>query len=530
MSAATAGKTRRRRWWLLAIVIVVVAAAVAGGVWWFFGRSTTATVHYLTSTAATGTISQTVESDFTLAADGGVSAISLSGSSSSAGNTTSGTGTTATSAVTGSSGTAAASTVFAAFETQTPSPTPTPTTSVEPTSTPSPTPTGSGLPTPSPSQSGIVTPSVQSGGSSTGLGASGASASTGTGTGTTSTTVSSGISGIVTRLSAKEGSTPRTLQRLLTVSGKGVFAFVSPTPLWKDLSTGLSSGEQRVNVAALQRALKKDGYYAGTISGTFTSATKTAYKSWQADNGMSKTGVVDVDRFVWMPVGSTLASWNVTLGGRVSGGTQLASISAPSTLTAQALVSQSDLGELKVGQKAQMTIDGYTDQAFTGVITAISDEPASSTGSTGASTSSGSTQYTITIRPEGLPDVARSGMTGTLEIVLQEHSDVLLVPTSAVTGTSSTSYVRVMQNGTPVVRQVETDMATSASTEITSGLAEGEVVVTGTYTDGATGTGTGSSNSSGGLGGSILGGSGGPPAGMPVPQGGFPAAPAGGGQ
>jgi hypothetical protein len=401
---------------------------------------------------------------------------------------------------------------------------------VEPTTTPtpSPTPTGSGFPTPAPSQSGVITPSGQAGGTTTGLGSSSGSASTGTAT--TSTTVSSGISGVVTHVSAKEGSSPTTLQRLLTVSGKGVFAFVSPTPLWKNLSTGLSSGDQRINVAALQRALKHGGYYTGTISGKFTLATKSAYKSWQADNGMSKTGVVNVDRFVWMPVGSTLASWNVTLGSRVSGGTELASISAPSGLTAQALVSQSDLGELKVGQKAQMTIDGYTDQAFTGVITAISDEPASSSGATGSSTSSGSTQYTLTIRPEGLPDVARSGMTGTLEIVLQEHTDVLLVPTSAVTGTSSTSYVRVMQNGTPVVRQVETDMATSAYTEITSGLAAGETVVTGTYTAGATGTGTSSSNSSGGLGSSILGGSGGPPAGMPVPQGGFPGGTTGGGQ
>ncbi len=535
MSAVNAGKRRRRRWWLLAIVVIVVAAAVAGGVWWFFGRSTTATVHYLTATASTGTISQTVSSDFTLASDGGVSSISLSGSSSSSSSASSGTGTSATGAVTGSTGSTAASAVYAAFAAQTssPSPSPSPTRSVEPTTTPtpSPTPTGSGFPTPAPSQSGSVAPSGQNGGSSTGLGSTGmASSSGGTGAATTSTTVSSGISGVVTHLFAKEGSAPRTLQRLLTVSGKGMFAFVSPTPLWKNLSSGLSSGEQMVNVAALQRALKQGGYFAGKTSGKFTSATKSAYKRWQADNGMSKTGVVNVDRFVWMPIGSTLASWSVTLGSRVSGGTQLASISAPSGLTAQALVSQSDLGELKVGQKAQMTIDGYTDQAFTGVITSISNEPASSSGATGSSTSSGSTEYTITIRPEGLPDVARSGMTGTLEIVLQQHVDVLLVPTSAVTGTSSTSYVRVMQDGTPVVRQVETGMATSSTTEITSGLAAGEVVVTGTYTEGATSTGTSSSTRSGGLSGGILGGSGGPPAGMPVPQGGFPGAQSGGGQ
>jgi hypothetical protein len=345
--------------------------------------------------------------------------------------------------------------------------------------------------------------------------------STGSSSATSSSSVSSGVSGVVTQLRAKEGSTPHTLQRLLTVSGKGIFAFVSPAPLWKNLSTSLSSGDQKVNVAVLQRSLKDQGYYDGKVNGKYTSATKSAYKKWQGDNGMSKTGIVSVDRFVWMPDGSALASWSVSLGSRVSGGTELASISAPTALKATALVGQGDLGELKVGQKAQMTIDGYTDQAFTGVITAISDEPASSSGSSGGGTSSssGSTQYTITIRPQDLPDVARSGMTGTLDIVLQEHTDVLLVPTSAVTGTSSTSYVQVMQNGTPVVRQVETGMATSASTEITSGLAEGETVVTGTYTPGASSSTSGTSGSSGssGLGSVLNGGTGGPPAGMPQP-------------
>jgi len=502
-------------------VIVVVAAAVGGSVWWFFGRSSTGAVRYLTATVSTGSISQTVESDFTLASDGGVSAISLSGSSSSS-SASSGTGDSA--GATSDAGTGAAVTVFASFETGMPTPTPTATTSVEPTATPAPTgtptvrpsPSGSSVPVPAPSQSSGG--SLPAGGSSGGLALSSGS-STGassTGSATTATSVSSGLSGIVTHLWAKEGGAPRTLQRLLTVSGKGVFAFVSPTPLWKDLSADRSSGDQRVSVAVLQRSLKDEGYYDGKVSGHFTSATETAYKKWQAAKGMSKSGVVDVDRFVWMPDGSTLSSWSVTLGSRVSGGTQLATISAPTALQAQALVGQSDLGQLKVGQKAQMTIDGYTGQAFSGVITAISDEPASSSSGVGGSSSSGSTQYTITIRPQDLPSVARSGMTGTLEIVLEEHSDVVLVPTSAVTGTSSTSYVRVLQNGVPIVRQVETGMATSSSTEITSGLAEGETVITGQYAEGAlSGSSTTGSDRSG-LG-SVLNGAGGPPAGMPQP-------------
>ena len=59
-------KRRRRRWWLVAAVaIVIVAAGVTAGLLWF-GRDKTPAVRYLTGTAATGTISQSVQADFTL--------------------------------------------------------------------------------------------------------------------------------------------------------------------------------------------------------------------------------------------------------------------------------------------------------------------------------------------------------------------------------------------------------------------------------------------------------------------------------
>jgi hypothetical protein len=292
------------------------------------------------------------------------------------------------------------------------------------------------------------------------------------------------VSGVVTHISLPVGAAPRTLQRLLTVSGKPEFAFVSSTPLWKNLSTSLSTGDQRVNVMVLQHALTVGGYYTGSISGDFTSATATAYEAWQADNGMSKTGIVDITRFAWVPKGCVISAWSVSLGSQVSSSTALASVVAPRRLIAQALVSQADITSLKVGQKAQMTIDGYTGDPFTGTISFIDSQPASSS----SSGSSSSTQYSVDFKPHGLPSLARSGMTGTLEVVLAQRTNVLLVPTSAVSGTSSVPYVRVMMNGTPAYRQVTTGMATSAYTQITSGLTAGEVVVTGQYSNAATST------------------------------------------
>jgi len=512
---------KRRRWWIIVVVVVVVAAAVAGGVLWF-GRDKTAAVHYLTATAAKGTIAKTVQSDFTLEAAKGVTTIALGGgssSTSSGSSTGTSTSNSATNTTTSSTTRTGSTSTFATLSTGgvaraafaselSSSPTPTPSTSSTSTPTPTPTPTRTARPTPTPTPT-RSSRSVGASGSS--RGSSGGSASS-----SSSSSTSSGVSGVVTHIVLPVGAAPRTLQRLLTVSGKPEFAFVSSTPLWENLSTNLSTGAQRVNVVALQHALKSGGYYSGSISGDFTSTTATAYEAWQADNGMSQTGIVDITRFAWVPKGCVITSWNVSLGSQVSTGTALASVVAPRSLIAQALVSQADITSLKVGQKAQLTIDGYTGDPFSGTISFIDSQPASSS----ASGSSSSTQYTVDFRSRSLPSLAKAGMTGTLEVVLAQRTNVLLVPTSAVSGTSSVPYVRVMMNGTPAYRQVTTGMATSAYTQITSGLTAGEVVVTGQYSNAATSTTTTGGGGFGGFGGggffrrsSGSGGTGGFPAG-----------------
>ena len=478
---------KRRRWWILAVVVVVIAAAVAGGALWF-GRSKTPTVRYLTATAATGTISNTVQADFTLAAAQGTTTIALGGSSTNGSSSgTSASSTTISSTLPNTTtGATATFVVFASTSSPTPSPSPssTPTSTPMPTPTPTSTPTKSPSPSPRPTSSGSGSGGI---GASTGSGGSRSSASTSgsSSSRSSSSSTSSAASGIVTRLALPVGATPHTLQRLLTVSGKPVFAFVSATPLYKTLSVDLSSGSQVANVMALQRALKSRGYYTGSVNGTFGSSTQTALKKWQGDQGVRKTGKITTSRFVWVPRGRILYSWRVALGSQVSSGTALATVGAPRDLVAQALVSQADIASLKVGQKATLTIDGATGDPFTGTISFIDTQPASSS-STGGTSST--VQYTVDFVPHGLPALARSGMTGTLEIILAQRKNVLIVPTRAVSGTSASTYVRVMNNGKPMFRQVSTGMATSTFTEITSGLTAGEVVITGVYSNAAAST------------------------------------------
>jgi peptidoglycan hydrolase-like protein with peptidoglycan-binding domain len=348
------------------------------------------------------------------------------------------------------------------------------------------------------SASSAASSASQSASSSSSSSTSSSSSASSSNSSSTGVAITSSQTGVVTRLHLAVGQAPRTLERLLSVSGLPVYAFVSSRPLYENLSVDLSSGEQKANVKVLQRALKAAGDYTGTVDGQFGSGTQTALEAWQADEGQSQTGVIDTSSFVWVPKGAVLTAWQVDLGSQLSGQASVATVDFPRRLEAQALVGQADIASLKIGQKVQLTIDGYSSQSFNGTITYIDSQASSS-----SSSSSSGAEYSVTVSSQAFPTFAKSGMSGTLEVTLAKRANVLLVPTRAVSGSAGTPYVQVMIDGKPVYRQVSTGMTTASLTQITSGLTAGEVVVTGRYSTAAAST---SSGNGGGLG--LFGGGG----------------------
>ncbi|NLG65707.1 MAG: hypothetical protein GX537_08905 [Actinobacteria bacterium] len=163
-------------------------------------------------------------------------------------------------------------------------------------------------------------------------------------------------------------------------------------------------------------------------------------------------------------------------------------------MVAQASVGQADISLLEKDQTAQLTIDGHEEATFSAKIKSIATVSSAQAGAGGSSTSA---QYTVTLSVAEVPSWALLGMTGSLSITTAQAADVLVVPTSAIAGTASDAYVRVMIDGQPAIRQVETGMTTFSLTQIVSGLAEGEVVVTGTIANGNSTTRSGSSGAFG---------------------------------
>lgn len=169
----------------------------------------------------------------------------------------------------------------------------------------------------------------------------------------------------------------------------------------------------------------------------------------------------------------------------------------------KAAVNEVDLPKVKVGQKATISLDAFSDQTFVGTVNRIDMI---------GTNSSNVVTFNVYISLLSPPEGVGSGMTASGSIQLDSRESVLSVPSSAITTTSGASTVRVLTNdGTVDVRAVETGLVTDTETEVTSGLQAGDTVITGstspttkatTTTNGSTGAARSGGNSvfSGGTG------------------------------
>jgi len=118
---------------------------------------------------------------------------------------------------------------------------------------------------------------------------------------------------------------------------------------------------------------------------------------------------------------------------------------------------------------------------------------------TTGSISSGVTTYPAVIQ---LDDTNSNdilpNMSATADIISEIKDNVLLIPSSAVQTVGSESTVKVLKNGQVTTVSVEVGDSSDSQTEITSGLSEGDTVITSTISTSTTTSGS-SSPFSGGL-------------------------------
>jgi len=137
-------------------------------------------------------------------------------------------------------------------------------------------------------------------------------------------------------------------------------------------------------------------------------------------------------------------------------------------LIVQAQVDETDIGRIKVGQKADIVLDAYPDASIPAQVEQIAYE---------SQTINNVTVYMINVLPESVPSFFRSGMSSTVNFTMDERTDVLELPLTAIKKKGGRSYVFIQQNGSIKAMQVQTGLENSSKVELVSGLKEGDEVV-----------------------------------------------------
>ncbi len=139
-------------------------------------------------------------------------------------------------------------------------------------------------------------------------------------------------------------------------------------------------------------------------------------------------------------------------------------------LIVNAQVDETDVGKVKIGQQAMVSLDAYPDVKVKSRVDHISYE---------SKVVNNVTIYEVDVLPEKVPDVFRSGMSATVEIVEANKENVLCLPLEAVRRTKRGGRVLLAQgNGkTPIEQKVALGIADEKNVEIVSGLAAKDTVL-----------------------------------------------------
>lgn len=133
-------------------------------------------------------------------------------------------------------------------------------------------------------------------------------------------------SGTITALAIAPGAQVTTGTRLMDVNAQAVTAYVADSPLYRDISRGLTGPD----VAIAQALLIAFGYDTGATDGKAGTGTEKAIKAFNLANGYGKDNpVLSLASLVWVgttPV--TVKDMSVQLGGQVNPGTALFSTTA----------------------------------------------------------------------------------------------------------------------------------------------------------------------------------------------------------
>lgn len=175
-------------------------------------------------------------------------------------------------------------------------------------------------------------------------------------------------------------------------------------------------------------------------------------------------------------------------------GTKLLTIADMGVVEAVMEVDETDVPDVKVGQRATITIDAYPNKTYSGLVTEVGSSPIQRTGASATE----AINFEVKIQIENPPPGVRPGFSASADIITGTRTKALAIPIQALVVREKPADknakkdvkpakpqdeegVYVHDKGTVKFVPVKTDLSGDNAIEITSGLKEGQEIVTGPF-------------------------------------------------
>ena len=317
----------------------------------------------------------------------------------------------------------------------------------------------------------------------------------------------------ITDIAVKEGDFVRKGDFLMSLDDRQQKAATAAS------KASVEATKVNLNNAEIKRNRQEELYKKGLISDQEMENTNSSYASALSSfNNAEARYIQDEDALSKLrliaPQDGTITFIDGEIGDLAQGGmfnpSVLLKLSDLSKMEVYVNVNENDIADISINDTAIIEVDAYQDQKFKGVVKEVAYA---------ATTSSGGSQQQVTnfevkIQMLEVVDGMRPGMSATVEIITEERNQVLAIPIQSLTtprkpknsekkasfsvnvdagekewgnrsksmsGKTGRTVVFVINDGVAEQRFVETGIVGERDYEVTSGLEEGEKVVTGGF-------------------------------------------------
>lgn len=258
---------------------------------------------------------------------------------------------------------------------------------------------------------------------------------------------------------------------VLGFGGFGVYKSINAKASTQSKTSQITKA--KASVQNLQKSVSGSGSVQSSSTDTLKASSRDTIQSILVSKNQVITKGQELITFenesdpIVAPYDGIISDISVASGNSVNASQELITIFDDKNLLTKISVDETDLVNLKVGQKADIKVNAFPDVKFTGVIKDISQQ---------GTYSNGVSNFDVTIAFDDIHDI-KAGMSTEATIVTESKENVLAVPVEAVKDIKGEKYVLVFKdNTTPTLQKVELGISNGRMVEITNGLVSGQEI------------------------------------------------------